>query len=109
VRRGSSGCLVGAREAGLNFSLSLVMRMGDKRRKDGLWVIWASVGFTVTNPGSAGATVTWGFTAHWSHGSMEMLSARLENKLQSCLKVRGVCGHEENSARKHRGVLSCCG
>lgn len=31
-----SGQWVGAREAGLNFSLALVMHMDDKRRKDGL-------------------------------------------------------------------------
>ena len=82
-----SGRWVGAREAGLNFSLGLVMHTDDKRRKDVLWVVSALVGFTVANPGSAGATVTWGFTARWSHRGMEMLSASLENKLQRCLKV----------------------
>lgn len=34
----------------------------------GSWVVWAPVGFTVTNAGSVGATVTWGFPARWSHG-----------------------------------------
>lgn len=54
-----SGWWVGAREAGLNFSPALVMKMDDKRRKDDLWVVWAPVGFGVTNPTSAGAAVTW--------------------------------------------------
>lgn len=103
-----SGWWVGAREAVLNFSLALVMRTDDKRRNDGLWVVWASGGFTVTNPGSAGATVAWGSTAYWSRGwgGMEMLSASLENKLQRCLKVHYACEHEGKSARKYRGVLS---
>lgn len=104
-----SGRWVCAREAVLNFSLALVMHTDDKRRKDGFWVVRAPVGFTVTNPDSAGVTVTWGFTAHWSQGGMEMLSASLENKLQHCLKVHYVCEHEDKSARKYRGVLSCHG
>lgn len=55
------GWWVGAGEAGLNLSLALVVHMDNKRRKDGLWVEQALVELTVANPGSAGATVTWGF------------------------------------------------
>lgn len=63
------------------------------------------MGFTVINPSSDGATVTWGFAPCCSHRGMGMPSASLGNKLQHCFKVHHVCEHEAKSAGKYRAVF----